>query len=204
MTREESSLAALEPEDLDGHTIDELADYLDRGMQPPDPSIDESAACRNALAALVRLRRASHDAIEAAALEESPADDSWVGEIMANISLEARSGRDIPLRPTSPTEHGVLTEGAVRALVRRAGDSVDGVLIGRCALEGDVDVPGEPIRVRISASIVWGHPIPEVAEAVRTAVAHELLRHTELTVAGIDVEFRDVHLGTPRRPEVES
>lgn len=197
------TLAALAPDDLDGHTIDELADYLDAGLQPADPTIDDSAACRIALEALARLRAASHDSLEVAALDEPAADDSWVSEIMANISLEARAGRDIPLRPTSQTEHAVLTEGSVRALVRRAGDSVEGVVIGRCSLEGDVTVPGEPIRVRISASIVWGHSIPETAAQVRTAVEHELLAHTELTVAGIDVEIRDVHLGTPRQPEVE-
>ena len=47
----------IEPDDLDGHTIDELADYLDAGMQPADPSIDDSAACQNALAAIVQNAR---------------------------------------------------------------------------------------------------------------------------------------------------
>ena len=33
------TVLALEPEDLDGHTVEELDDYLDRGCTPPDPSI---------------------------------------------------------------------------------------------------------------------------------------------------------------------
>ena len=45
-----------EPEDLDGHSIDELTDYLERGRTPADPSIEGSPACRNALRALERLR----------------------------------------------------------------------------------------------------------------------------------------------------
>ena len=69
-------LDSLEPEDLDGHTIDELADYLDAGMLPADPSIDESAACQNALAAIVRLRQSSLGSLEAAAANEAPADDA--------------------------------------------------------------------------------------------------------------------------------
>ncbi|MFZ7087158.1 hypothetical protein [Curtobacterium sp. RRHDQ10] len=179
---------------LDGHTVDELADYLDAGMSPADPTIDESPACQNALAAIVRLRELSRDALDAASLDEDPADDGWVGGILANISLEARAGRDIPLRGAAPTEHSVITEGSVRSLIRRAADDVDGILVGRCVLEGDVDEPGAPIRVRITASVLWGNSIPDVVGRLRTGVVHELLEHTELAIEGIDVEIRDVLL----------
>ena len=63
------ALDALEPGDLDGHSIDELTDYLDAGMQPADPSIDDSPACQNALAAIIRIRHASLRSLEAAARE---------------------------------------------------------------------------------------------------------------------------------------
>ena len=36
-------------DDLDGHTFDELAEYLDRDRTPRDPDIESSAACRLAL-----------------------------------------------------------------------------------------------------------------------------------------------------------
>ncbi|WP_200919324.1 Asp23/Gls24 family envelope stress response protein [Curtobacterium sp. Leaf261] len=195
----------LDPALLDGHTVDELTDYLDAGMLPADPSIDDSPVCQNALAAIARVRAASRGSLDAAALDEAPADDSWVGRILSNISMEARAGRDIPFRSTAPTQHGVITEGTVRSLLRRAGDTVDGLLIGRCALEGDVTVVGEPIRVRITASVLWGNPIHEAVDRLRTAVTHELLEHTELVVEAIDVEIRDVLLDrAPVAPEISA
>ncbi|WNY34907.1 hypothetical protein Q9Q99_07440 [Curtobacterium flaccumfaciens] len=141
------ALDALEPGDLDGHSIDELTDYLDAGMQPADPSIDDSPACQNALAAIIRVRHASLRSLEVAAREEAPADESWISGVLANISIEARSGRDVPLRPLSETERPVMTEGAIRSLIRRTGDAVTGVLVARCQLEGDVTELASPVRV---------------------------------------------------------
>ena len=41
-------------------------------------------------------------------------------------------------------------------------------------------------------SVVWGEPLPELAQRVRERVHAALLRHTELRVAGIDVTVVDV------------
>ncbi|PZF58794.1 hypothetical protein DEJ23_03060 [Curtobacterium sp. MCSS17_008] len=185
-------LDALEPDDLDGHTIDELADYLDAGMQPPDPSIDDSAACQNALAAIVRLRQSSLGSLDVAAAAEAPADESWVGGVLANISLEARAGRDVPLRPTAPTERPVVTEGAIRSLVRNAGDLVPGVVVARCALEGDVTRLDAPVRVVLELAVRSGVPIPATADRVRQAVAEALAEETDLLLAAVDVRVRDL------------
>ncbi len=140
--------------DLDGHTIEELSEYLDRGRTPADPSIDESPGCRIALAALVRLRTVSQSLLEADAEAEAAAsvserDDRWVRRILGSISRDAHAGRDIPVRSDDPRATLVLTEGAVRGMVRAAGDGVGGVLLGRCRLDGDVTVPGNPIGVFI-------------------------------------------------------
>lgn len=195
---DDARLDALEPEDLDGHTIDELADYLDAGMQPADPSIDDSAACQNALAALVRLRQSSLGSLDVAAEQEAPADESWIGGVLANISLEARAGRDVPLRPSVPTERPVVTEGAVRSLVRTAGDVVPGVVIARCSLQGDVTRLGAPVRVLVELAIRSGTPIHPAAEHVRQAVAATLAEQTDLLVEAVDVRVRD--LLPPLRP----
>ena len=195
---DDARLDALEPEDLDGHTIDELADYLDAGMQPADPSIDDSAACQNALAALVRLRQSSLGSLDVAAEQEAPADESWIGGVLANISLEARAGRDVPLRPSVPTERPVVTEGAVRSLVRTAGDVVPGVVIVRCSLQGDVTRLGAPVRVLVELAIRSGTPIHPAAEHVRQAVAATLAEQTDLLVEAVDVRVRD--LLPPLRP----
>ena len=169
----------LEPDALDGHTIAELADYLDAGMVPADPSIDDSPACQNALAALARVRTLSLGALDDEAAAEEPPDERWVQSLMANISLEARAGRSIPLTPAAPTEQAVLTEGSVRALVRRAGDGIDGIL------------------VQVTASIRYGQSIPQAVERVRAAVTDELRRHTDINLAAVDVTVRDVRPPNP-------
>lgn len=185
-------LDSLEPDDLDGHTIDELADYLDAGMVPADPSIDESAACQNALAAIVRLRQSSLGSLEAAAADEAPADESWISGVLANISIEARSGRDVPLRPEAPTERPAITEGAIRSLVRSVGDGVPDALIARCRLEGDVVELGAPVRVVVEIAVRAGAAIPTVADEVRAAVAEVLDTQTDLLVEAVDVVVRDL------------
>lgn len=187
-----SDLDALEPDDLDGHSIDELADYLDAGMQPPDPSIDGSPACQNALAAILRVRHASLGSLEAAARDEAPADESWIGGVLANISLESRSGRDVPLRPQSESERPVMTEGAIRSLIRRTGDGVPGVLVARCRLDGDVTELAAPIRVVVEVAIVSGPSIVATADLVRTGVAQALDEQTDLLVEAVDVVVRDL------------
>jgi uncharacterized alkaline shock family protein YloU len=182
-----SVLAALEREDLDGHSIDELADYLDAGMQPADPSIDDSPACQNA-----RLRNASLGALEVAAQHEAPADESWIGGVLANISLEARAGRDVPLRAVSETERPVMTEGAIRSLVRRAGDAVPGIVVARCSIDGDVTVFAAPVRVTVEVAIIAGPSIHATAELVRTGVTAALAEQTDLVVEAVDVVVRDL------------
>lgn len=190
--RDTVRLESLEPDDLDGHTIDELADYLDAGMQPADPSIDDSAACQNALAAIVRLRRSSLGSLEAAAEQEAPADESWISGVLANISLEARAGRDVPLRPAAPTERPVMTEGAIRSLVRTAGDAVPDALIARCTLEGDVTELGAPVHVVVEIAVRAGSMIQRVASDVRETVAAVLATQTDLLVEAVDVVVRDL------------
>ncbi|WP_232299839.1 Asp23/Gls24 family envelope stress response protein [Leucobacter komagatae] len=193
-------LFALEPGDLDGHTIDELSDYLDAGMTPPDASIDNSASCQLALNALSRLQTLSRSMLEEDIDEQEPADESWVATILTSIGLEARSGRRIPFTPPTPTSELSVTEGAVRGLIRDAGDDTDGLLIGKVRLEGDVTIPGEPIRVHVHASSLWGKSIPVTADLVRDAIARSLHDHTELNVVAIDVTVTDVHVPRAQTP----
>ncbi|WP_382308197.1 Asp23/Gls24 family envelope stress response protein [Herbiconiux sp. UC225_62] len=190
----ESGPPGFEPDDLDGHTIEELSDYLDAGRSPADPSIDSSPGCQTALAALQRLRTLSAGLLDAEARNEPEPEESWIGGILKNIGREAHTGRSIPLPHPDPAAALAITEGSVRGLVRAAGDTVQGLLVGRCTLVGDVTVPGEPITIAIDAVVYWGHNIPEATSALREAVAATLARHTDLHVVAIDVTVHDVQM----------
>ncbi|MGO4680824.1 hypothetical protein [Microbacterium sp. 2MCAF23] len=195
MTRDDSTGSGglgFEPEDLDGHTMDELGDYLDAGRTPADPSIDASPGCRIALDALERLRRLGPALLDQDTAAEPQADESWVRSIINGIARDARAGRRIPLSVAEPDDDLGITEGAVRGLIRSAGDAVPGVLIGRCRLDGDVTIPGAPIRIDVEASVPYGLPIVRLTQRLRTEIGDRLRTHAELNIAGIDIVVHDV------------
>ncbi len=78
-------LGDLDIDDLDGHTVEELADYYDAGLTPADPTIDDSAGCQIALAAIHRLRVLTNDFIEAEARALPPLDETWIKGILNQI-----------------------------------------------------------------------------------------------------------------------
>jgi hypothetical protein len=181
-------------DDLDGHTIEELADYLDRDRTPVDPSIERSPGCRLALSNMQRLRELSADALQQRAADDAGRETGWVDRLLEAIRAEVRSGRDVPVSHPDPRLRLALTEAAVRGIVRRAGDAMRTVVMGRCTLDGDVGTPGAPVRVDITAGLLYGAAADETADELRRAVRAALGRHTELRVETIDVHFDDVFL----------
>jgi len=189
-------LSGLEPDDLDGHTIEELSDYLDAGRSPADASIDASPGCQIALAALARLRSLSGSILDAEASGEPVPDESWISGIVQNIGREARAGRSIPLSHPSPSASLALTEGSVRGLIRAAGEEAGGLVVGRCRLDGDVATPGAPVAIQVEVSAYGDESIPAAAARLRTAISEALGRHTELVVTAIDITVQDIHTVT--------
>ncbi len=183
-----------QPDDLDGHTIEELADYLDRGRAPRDPAIESSPGCRLALANMQRLRELSVGALQRRAADQADRETAWIDRLLDTIRAEVRSGRDVPIAHPDPRLRLAMTEAAVRGVVRRAGDALGDVVMGRCELDGDVDVPGAPVRVSLTAGLLYGASADRAADRLRTAVATALAEHTELAIASIDVRFDDVVL----------
>jgi len=190
---DERLLDGLDPEDLDGHTIEQLSDYLDAGRQPRNESIENSPGARIALDALQRLRNESWAMLEGEALEDSAHDQTWIAAVMANISRESRAGREIPISHPDPATSLRITEGSVRGLIRAAGDAIRGVIVGKVDLVGDVTVPGEAISIDVTASVVYGEPLATLAQAVRDRIAADLGLHTELNVVEVNVAIRDIH-----------
>jgi len=180
-----------------GYTLEDLSDYLDRGRLPSIPAIDDNAECSSVLSSLQRVGALSRDLVAKEAELQPPVDETWLSALFTSISQEAKAGRDIPLTSPDPRTRLSITEGAVRELVRAAGDSVDGVLVGRCQLDGDLATVGDSIRVTVSISVLLGSPVHEAAETVRQRVYSELLTHTELTIEAVDVTVADVHVTLP-------
>jgi len=179
---------------IDGYTLDELADYLDRGQRPRDPGIDDSPACQIALAGLRRLRRFNDTFLDDEAAAEPPRDESWISALLENLRVDAHAGRSVPIAHPDPEATLSVTEGAVKDLIRRAGDDIGGVLIGKIRLQGDVTVPGEPIDLDVEATVAWGENIPSLAPLIRTAVLRDLCHHTDLVVVAADVTITDVYV----------
>lgn len=183
---------SLEPTDLDGHTLEELTDYLEAGRQPIDPSIEQSPGCQLALDALERLEGLGGQLIDADAAAAPEVDAGWVDRILGGIAMDARAGRRIPFASAESSIDLGITEGAVRGLIRSAENAVPGLLVGRCHLDGDVTVPGTPIRIAIDASALYGEPIMSITERLRAEVDSRLRAHTELNIVAIDIAIRDI------------
>ena len=178
---------------LAGHTFEELSDYLDRDRTPADPSIDGSPECQIALRGMQRLRNTHRALLQKDVERDSEREDSWVNSILQHINLEARAGRDIPISHPSPSARLSVTEGAVRGILRAAGDSVPNIIVGRCHLDGDVSEPGAPVIVRVDATVLEGEIIPSLADQLREAVYAALSQHTELAVEAVDITIRDLY-----------
>ncbi len=187
----------LEPEDLDGHTLEELTDYLAAGRTPPNASIDASPGCQIVLDALERLHALTPQLLVEDA-QAKPVDEGWVQKILAGIALDARAGRRIPIPTPLPRADLGITEGAVRGLIRGAERAVPGAVVGRCRLEGEVTQEGAPIHILIDASVAYGEPIPDVAQRLRAEIAERLSAHTRLNITEIDITVYDIQkLPTP-------
>jgi hypothetical protein len=184
-----------------GFSLDDLSDYLDRGREPAIAAIDGNADCQAMLASLERVGALSRDLVVRDASDKPGIEESWLQGVLTAISREVRAGRDIPLSSSEPNTRLSITEGAVHELVRAAGDSVEGVLVGRCTLDGDLDDPDAAVRIALTISVVLSAPIVVLAEAVRERVYSELLKHTELTIESVDVTVTDAH--TLERPVEE-
>ncbi|KQQ28434.1 Asp23/Gls24 family envelope stress response protein [Frondihabitans sp. Leaf304] len=180
-------------DDLDGYTMEELGDYLDRGRTPYDPGIENSASCRLALSGMTRMRELSQTVLVRESRAMPGRDDNWISGLLDTIKAEITSGRDIPVSHSDPALRLALTEAAVRGMIRRAGDTMGGLIMGRCTLDGDVTTPGEPIRVDVTASLEFGLSLADTAAKLRERIGYALARHTELVVSTIDVTIDDIY-----------
>ncbi|WP_457946545.1 Asp23/Gls24 family envelope stress response protein [Pseudarthrobacter sp. alpha12b] len=175
-----------------GHTLEELNLYLDTGEFPDLPHLGSCPECRTGLDSLRRLSAAGDELFASDIAAAGGGSDDWMKDILANLALELRPGRSIPLRSDDPADTLSETEGSVIALVRSVADSLPGAVAGKVRLEGDVTVPGEPVAVRLDLAVRFGHPLMASAASLRQDLAGTLARHTELNISAIDITITDV------------
>lgn len=186
-----SAVLALEPDDLDGHTVDELDDYLERGRTPADPSIDASPACQIALSALQRLHDVAGAYLDDADAAPAGSDQDWISAVLTAIPLDARAGRRFVLPAPAEGVVATVTEGAVRGLVRAVGDEVPGLLVGSVRLrshDGDGDAEQAAVaRLAVEVALVHGTPLAAAVAALRQELLRLLPEHVPFAVEIIDV-----------------
>lgn len=144
-----------------------------------------------------RLRATGRELLDAEA-RRGPDLEAIVESVAAQIRREARAGRDIALAGSEPEARMLVTEGALRGALRDAVDDVEGVIVGRCAVRGDISAATGPLGASVAVSVAWPARLPEVADRIRAAVVRCLAEQTGRTPAGIDVDIIDLHL--PEEP----
>ena len=180
-----------------GYTLEDLSEYLDRGRTPAIPAIDDNAECQAVLHSLARVRALSGELIAAEAEQAGELDETWVGSILEAISREFRAGADVAYPDTPAGTSLFITEGAIRELVRAAGDAVPGVLIGTTRLR--LDDRGDA-TVDVTAMVPAGRSLLTVANEIRAAIAAALARHSPYRVVEIDVTIEDVYFADADEP----
>jgi hypothetical protein len=187
----EPATSPLDESLLDGFTIDELSDYLDRGREPRNPAIESSAAAQHALAALSRLRTVAPRILKADAEYFAPKNENWMSRILDQIGVQAHAGRDIPIAHDVVGAELSISEGAVRALVRDAGDETDGLLVERTHLDGDLETLGAPVQVSVVVSTFADAVDRDVVPRFRRRVIETIREHTDLVVTKVSVRVHD-------------
>ncbi|MBG6180420.1 Asp23/Gls24 family envelope stress response protein [Arthrobacter sp. CAN_A1] len=186
-----------------GHSLDELEDYLLTGHSPAEQHYQRCPECQAGLAGLRSLHRLTGDLAAADTEHAGSADEPWLQSILGNLRLEMRSGRSVPLSSEHPDDSFTETEGSLLALIRSTGDDVDGATIGKCRLHGDITEPGADVRIEVTVTAFYGHPLPSMIESLRSRIAHTVLNHSELNLTSVDVAVTDVHEHYLKSPKGE-
>ncbi|WP_427134352.1 Asp23/Gls24 family envelope stress response protein [Pseudarthrobacter sp. S9] len=175
-----------------GRTLEELSDYLHTGSSPDAEHLRNCPQCQAVLAALRRLDDLTAELIALDIRQAGSGDEPWLQNILDHLRLETRAGRAIPLAGAHPDDDLSETEGAVIALIRTVGDTLPGATIGKCRLHGDLTTAGAPVTVHVNVTAFWGHPVPALANTLRSTLSGALALHTELNITAVDITVTDL------------
>jgi uncharacterized alkaline shock family protein YloU len=171
-----------------GRDIDQLWEHLDTGA--PD---QHAPACPHCQAALAEIRPLFQAFTELAAEPVSPPDD-LSARIMTVIRARIHPGARIPL----PAPAGMrldISERAAAMILRTAGDTIDGVRTRSCRLTPAARDGRTSASLKLTVSLRYSMAAPAAAKAVRAAVRAAASRQLGVTLADVDIEVADIHLG---------
>lgn len=177
-----------------GRTIEDLSDYLDTGITEDLEHFRACPQCQAGLAALRRLQNVTQDLVAADLADAASDDGRWLESILANLNLEIKAGRRVPLTPDYPGDLLYQSEGALTGLVRAVGDTVEGVMIGRCRFTGDITVPGEQVTLDVDVSARYGYRLLNLAETLRRELDTALTSHSDLNIAAVNITIAELQL----------
>lgn len=182
----------LVPEDftetsLDGHSLDELTEYLEAGRNPVDPDIEGSPKCREALGVLARLRQLAPLLAAADLAVQSASVEGWMQRVIAAVASRTRGGLWIPVTSAATRAELGDAEWRLRSAVRAAGLAVGGVTVLRCRLRSH-----DPVIAEVEVSVARGGGISERLMLLREEVSRRLSASWPLSLSGLDVIVRDV------------
>ncbi len=124
---------------------------------------------------------------------DGPDLSGLLGAVTAQSAREARAGRAVAGAGAAAGDRLVITEGALRGVVRDAADDLDDVLLARCSLTGELDDDGAPLGARLAVSVAWPSPLPDASTRLRASVSAALERHTGRTRGAVDIDVVDLH-----------
>lgn len=177
-----------------GRTIEDLSDYLDTGITEDLDHLRACPQCQAGLAALRRLQNVTQDLLAADLADAASDDGPWLETILANLDLEIKAGRSVPLTPDHPGDLLYQSEGALTGLVRAVGDTVEGVMIGKCRFTGDITVPGEQVTLDVDISARYGYRLPNLAQTLRRELDTALATHSDLNIAAVNITITELQL----------
>lgn len=203
-----------------GRDIDAVWDRIGSPPDVHEQSCPHCAQARRDLGELADLTVLERDA-ERADPDLEP-DPAVLGRIMDVARAEVRRGRRFPLDEPEvgePAPELTVSEQAVSASARRAGDAVAGVQVERCVVTLVVDDRGsraagptgptaeslgtEPdsyrrtrpsqVEATLQITVPVTASIPAVAAEIRSSVRRRVSSEVGVDVVRVDIEVRDTH-----------
>ena len=166
-----------------GVDVEDLVRQVFEGAEPRDA--DHQRGCPHCQAALRRIRRA-HEDMQGLAAEPVRVPGGILNAVMARIRAKtALVTVDVGTRGSTMVADRLIAEVA-----RRAALGVEAV--ERAAVVAAEEDPAGVVGLRVRLIVAYGPSLPEVADAVRAAVAGDVARFTGATTRSIDVSIDDI------------